>query len=191
MLSHDEVIAIFKENKALLEGHFLLSSGRHSQFYMQCALVLKNPIAAEKLCKVLAQKLKDEKIDVVIGPAMGGIVVAYELGRALGVNALFAERVDGEMTLRRGFVLEKGQRVLIVEDVVTTGKSAKEVFPLVAENGAVVVGVACLVQRSKDVDFGVKLTNLIDLDFPTYDSSDCPICEKGVPVVKPGSRNIK
>lgn len=191
MLSNDEIIAIFKENNALLEGHFLLSSGRHSQFYMQCALVLKNPKAAEQLCKVLADKLKDEKIDVVIGPAMGGIVVAYELGRALGVNALFSERVDGKMTLRRGFSLEKGQRVLIVEDVVTTGKSAKEVFPLVEECGAVVAGVACLVQRSKEVDFGVKLTNLIDLDFPTYAADECPLCEKGIEVVKPGSRNIK
>ncbi|MDD2402527.1 MAG: orotate phosphoribosyltransferase, partial [Clostridia bacterium] len=158
-LSKEEILDIFKEQNALKEGHFLLTSGRHSNRYLQCALVLQNPVVAKKLCGQLVKKLPSQKIDVVIGPALGGVTLAYEVARQLDALALFAERADGVMTLRRGFSIEKGTKVLVVEDVITTGGSIKEVIKLMEEKGAEIVGTASLVDRSN---------GKVDLGYPLY-----------------------
>ncbi|MDR0953025.1 MAG: orotate phosphoribosyltransferase [Elusimicrobiota bacterium] len=191
-MTKEEVLQIFKDSGALLEGHFKLSSGLHSSKYLQCAKVLQHPALSEKLCKELAQKLKDIKIDVVIGPAMGGVIIAYELARQLGVRGIFTERVDGQVMLRRGFALEKGERCLIAEDVVTTGKSTKEVIEVINAGGAKVVACASLIDRSNgNVDFGVPLATMAAVEVETYDETACPMCKKGEPLVKPGSRVFK
>ena len=186
----EAILEVFREAGALLEGHFLLSSGLHSPKYLQCALVLQDPARAERLCSRLARAFADERVETVVGPAMGGILVAYELARALGARAIFAEREEGRMRLRRGFRIEPGQRVLLAEDVVTTGGSLREVLALVREAGAEVVGVAALVDRTsgRDPGFGMPLTALVQLDVPTHVPEECPLCREGVPVVKPGSR---
>ena len=186
----EAILEVFREAGALLEGHFLLSSGLHSPKYLQCALVLQDPARAERLCSRLARAFADERVETVVGPAMGGILVAYELARALGATAIFAEREEGRMRLRRGFRIEPGQRVLLAEDVVTTGGSLREVLALVREAGAEVVGVAALVDRTsgRDPGFGMPLTALVQLDVPTHVPEECPLCREGVPVVKPGSR---
>ncbi len=192
-----DVLKIFKEEKALLTGHFLLSSGLHSPSYMQCALVLQKPRVAERLCAELAKKLKGVKVDLVIGPALGGVVVSYEMGRALKVRSIFAERlpagqagVDGTLVLRRGFSIRKNERALVVEDVVTTGKSSREVIEIVEQSDAKPVGVACLVDRSEeDPGFTAPLYSLLKMDIKTYRPDVCPLClEAKVPAVKPGSR---
>jgi len=191
MALHDEpILKIFREAGALLEGHFLLSSGLHSPKYLQCALVLEDPARAERLCRQLARAFSDDRIECVIGPALGGIIVAYELARALGARSLFTERQDGKMTLRRGFAVRPGERVLLAEDVVTTGGSLREVQDLVLAAGAKVVAVAALVDRTsgRDPGFGVPLVSLVKVDVPTYPPESCPLCEAGLPVVKPGSR---
>lgn len=191
MLTRDEAIEIFKKSNALLTGHFRLTSGRHSGQYMQCAQVLQYPEYASKLCDDLAQKFAGTKIDLVVGPAMGGIIVAYEVGRALGVRAFFTEREQGVMTLRRGFAIEPGQKVLVTEDVVTTGGSVREVIDVVRQQGGEVVGVALLVDRSNGkVDFGVKTEAILSMEIESYDPDDCPLCKQGLPVVKPGSRQV-
>lgn len=192
MLSKEEAIEIFTQSKALLTGHFRLTSGKHSSQYMQCAQVLQYPHYAAKLCAHLAEKFKEDNIDLVIGPAMGGIIVAYETGRALGLKSIFTERENGVMTLRRGFVIEPGQRVLVCEDVVTTGGSVKEVIKIVQEKGGVVAGVGVLVDRSNGkVDFGVKTEAVLSMEIVAYDPEDCPLCKEGkLPVVKPGSRQV-
>lgn len=191
MLSQEEILNMFLESGALLEGHFLLTSGRHSNRYMQCARVLQYPRYAEKLGAALAEGFKDAGVEAVIGPAMGGIIVAHEVGRALGTRAFFAEREQGVMTLRRGFTLEPGTRVLVCEDVVTTGGSVREVMEVVREKGAQVVGVGVLVDRSGGkVDFGVPLRALLTMEIPSYDAAECPLCREGLPLVKPGSRQI-
>ena len=191
LLTAEEVLGIFNERGALLEGHFLLTSGRHSRQYMQCAQVLQYPHHAERLGKALAESFKDQKIDVVIGPAMGGILVAHEVGKALGTKALFTERENGVMKLRRGFKLEEGQRVLVVEDVVTTGGSVREVLEVVKSYGAVPIGVGVLVNRSGGkVDFGVPLATLLQIEIESFDPEQCPLCESGIPAVKPGSRAV-
>jgi orotate phosphoribosyltransferase len=191
-MTNDEVLQIFKDCGALLEGHFKLSSGLHSAKYLQCAKVLQYPDTAEKLCKELALKFKDIKIDVVIGPAMGGVTIAYELARQLGVRGIFTERVDGKVQLRRGFELQPGERCLIAEDVVTTGKSTKEVMEAIKEAGAQVVACCCLIDRSGGAaDFGVPLAAMAKVEVATYQEKDCPLCQKGIPVVKPGSRVFK
>ncbi|MDN5294139.1 MAG: orotate phosphoribosyltransferase, partial [Eubacteriales bacterium] len=191
MLSQEEILNMFLESGALLEGHFLLTSGRHSNRYMQCARVLQYPHYAEKLGAALAEGFKDAGVEAVIGPAMGGIIVAHEVGRALGTRAFFAEREQGVMTLRRGFTLEPGTRVLVCEDVVTTGGSVREVMEVVREKGAQVVGVGVLVDRSGGkVDFGVPLRALLTMEIPSYDAAECPLCREGLPLVKPGSRQI-
>ncbi|MGB2578665.1 orotate phosphoribosyltransferase [Elusimicrobium simillimum] len=188
-MTTEEVLKIFKDCGALLEGHFKLSSGLHSSKYLQCAKVLQYPQIAEAMCKELAAKLKDIKIDVVIGPAMGGVVIAYELARQIGVRGIFTERVDGKVTLRRGFDLKPGELCLIAEDVVTTGKSTKEVIDVINEMGAQVVACASLIDRSGGtVDFGVPLASMAAVEVETYEEADCPMCKKGDPVVKPGSR---
>jgi orotate phosphoribosyltransferase len=183
-------LSVFNQAGALLEGHFLLTSGLHSSRYLQCALVLQDPVLAERLCKDLAARFKGLKVDTVIGPALGGIVVAYELARALGARGIFAERQDGQMRLRRGFQLRPGERVLLAEDVVTTGGSLKEVMALVREAGATPVGVASLVNRCGDRDpaFGLPFTSLLVIDVPTWPADQCPLCRQGSPAVKPGSR---
>ncbi|WP_313756140.1 orotate phosphoribosyltransferase [Tissierella sp.] len=184
------IIDLLKESNALLEGHFLLSSGKHSDRYVQCAKLLQYPDRAEKAIAYIVEKVKDLDIDIVVGPAMGGIIVAYELGRQLGKPAIFTEREEGEMKLKRGFHIEKGQKVLITEDVVTTGKSAYEAIRVVEEYGGVVVGIACIVDRSKE-DIKYPVYGGTKLEIKTYDIEECPLCKEGLTIVKPGSRKIK
>jgi len=190
LLNHEEVLKVFYDSGALMEGHFLLTSGLHSDQYMQCARVLQYPQYTEKLAREMANKFRDDNIELVIGPAMGGIIVAYEVARQLGVPALFTERLDGEMVLRRGFMMDAGQRVLVVEDVVTTGGSVREVMNVVNKFGAQVIGVGVLVDRSNGtVDFGVKQEAVLTMDISSWPADDCPLCARGkLPVVKPGSR---
>ena len=192
-MTDKDVLKVFRQEKALLEGHFLLSSGLHSANYMQCALVLQKPWIAEKLCRELAKKLKGMKIDVVVGPALGGMIVSYEMGRALKVCSIFAERVDGNFALRRGFGLKKNERVLVVEDVITTGKSSLEVIELVKKSGAKLAGVASIVDRTGGADiFEAKFMALLTLHIDTYKPEDCPLCRGNkIPLVKPGSRALK
>ncbi|HEY6010786.1 MAG TPA: orotate phosphoribosyltransferase [Nitrospirota bacterium] len=191
-MTHDEVLDIYKKTGALLTGHFLLSSGLHSEQYLQSALVLQQPDIATKLCSALAVPFKDMKVEVVIAPALGGVFVSHETARALGVRSLFAERVHGELTLRRGFTIKPGERVLVVEDVITTGKSTKETIRVVQESGGTVIGAASLVDRSGGkADLGVPYRSLVTLDVPTYTPDACPMCKTGSAPVKPGSRGLK
>lgn len=184
-----DVIELLKESEALLSGHFLLSSGKHSDGYCQCAKLLMYPDRAAKVCEVIREKLGDTKVDMVVGPAMGGIIIAYELGRALGCPAIFTERENDEMTLRRGFKVEKGMNVLVVEDVVTTGKSSIETIRVLKENGANVIGIACLADRTQGKDIGYPIYSAVELHINTYDADECPLCKEGkLELVKPGSR---
>ena len=191
-MREDEVLAEFHAAKALLEGHFILSSGLHSPRYLQCARVLMDGARAERLARALAAKLSPEVrsgIDAVVSPAMGGVIIGHEMGRALGVPAMFVERPDGVFHLRRGFALPPGTRVLMVEDVVTTGLSSREAINAIREAGGTVVGAASLVDRSGDtVDLGVPYTALIRLDVPTYAADDLPPELAATPGIKPGSR---
>jgi orotate phosphoribosyltransferase len=188
----------FRHAGALLDGHFRLTSGLHSPGYLQCALVLQHPREAEALGAAIADRVRGLGVQTVLSPALGGIVIGQEVGRALGVRAIFAERQDGRLTLRRGFSLEAGERVLVVEDVVTTGGSTRETIDVAREAGAVVVGAAAIIDRSRpstqlgtggqqkiDVPFHV----LAEVSLPTYDPDSCPLCREGTPVVKPGSRS--
>ena len=189
----DDVIQVFESSSALLNGHFLLSSGLHSTRYLQCALVLQRPPIAEQLCAALAAKVREDvrigQVDVVVAPALGGVIVAHEVARALGLRALFTERQDGAMVLRRGFEIGPGERVLVVEDVVTTGGSTREVMAVVADRGGITVAAGSLIDRSGGaVDLGVPRHALAVLEVPTYVAEQCPLCQQGVPVVKPGSR---
>jgi orotate phosphoribosyltransferase len=191
-MTSDQVLDIYKKTGALLTGHFLLSSGLHSEQYLQSALVLQQPDIATKLCAALAEHFKNSKIDVVIAPALGGVFVSHETARALGVRALFAERVSGELTLRRGFSIKPGERVLVVEDVITTGKSTKETIDVVKKTGGVVIAAGSLVDRSGGkADLGVPYKSLVTLDVPTYTPEACPLCKAGSTPVKPGSRGLK
>jgi len=183
------VIEQLKQAEALLEGHFLLSSGRHSNAYCQCAKLLQYPKRAEKVLSVVAEKLNDTPVDIVVGPAMGGIIVAYELGRQLGVPAMFTEREDGKMALRRGFEIKQGQRVLVTEDVVTTGKSSLETIEVIHQYGAKVIGIACIANRSTQ-DIGFPIFDAIQLNIESWEPENCPLCKEGIPVVKPGSRKM-
>ena len=190
-MSKVNVIEILKECDALLEGHFLLSSGKHSNRYVQCAKVLRYPDQAEKVLSVVVEKIKNLDIDLVVGPAMGGVVVSYELGRQLGKEAIFTERKDNIMQLRRGFEIKPGAKIIISEDVVTTGKSTKETKKVLEELGGEVIGVACLVNRTKE-DIGMPIYSAIDLDIQVFDKEDCPLCKEGnIELVKPGSREFK
>ncbi len=183
------VIDELKQSEALLEGHFLLSSGRHSDRYCQCAKLLQYPDRAERVISVIKEQVKDLPIDMVVGPAMGGILVAYELGRQLGVPAIFTERVDNVMTLRRGFEVKPGQKLLITEDVVTTGKSSLETIEVLKGYGAEVIGIACLADRSTG-DFPYPIYSATKLDIQSWEADECPLCKQGIPVVKPGSRKF-
>jgi orotate phosphoribosyltransferase len=190
---------IFKDCNAYHKGHFKLSSGLHSGYYLQCALVLEDPKVAAKLCGELAKKFsakggsasggKAPKIDVVIGPAIGGITAAYEVARALGARGIFSEREKGKMALRRGFKLNRGERVLVIEDVTTTGGSAKEVVKMAKALGARVVGVGAIIDRSGGkAEFGVPFRSLAKLNIKTYQPNKCLLCKEGIPISKPGSR---
>jgi orotate phosphoribosyltransferase len=186
-----EIMDIFTKTGAFRQGHFQLSSGLHSGAYMQCALVLQNPVIAARLCGSLAEKFRMDEPDIIVGLAMGGIVLAYELAKQLNARAVFTERdADGKMTLRRGFRVFPVNKILIAEDVLTTGGSVKEVISLFQQDGIVPAGVACLVDRSSEpIDFGsVKHESLIKLNIPTFKREECPLCQEGIPVVKPGSR---
>ena len=191
-MNSDQVLDIYKKTGALLTGHFLLSSGLHSDCYLQSALVLQQPDIATKLCAALADYFKTMKIDVVIAPALGGVFVSHETARALGVRALFAERVNGELTLRRGFAIKDGERVLVVEDVITTGRSTKETIEVAKQAGGVVVAAGSLVDRSNGkADLGVPYKSLVTLDVPSYPADSCPLCKSGSIPIKPGSRGLK
>jgi orotate phosphoribosyltransferase len=192
-LSQEEVLSIFAASGALLSGHFLLTSGLHSPRYLQCALVLQHPRTAERLGAALAAKSGADgsigRIDLVIAPALGGVIVAHEVARALGVRALFTERQDGAMVLRRGFQIAPGERALVVEDVVTTGGSTREVIETVRACGGVAVGAGSLIDRSGGAaDLGVPRHALAVLEVPTYAPEDCPLCKEGSVAIKPGSR---
>ena len=191
-MQDEEVLAEFRASKALLEGHFLLSSGRHSAHYLQCARVLMDPIRASRLAVAMAQRIPRElrkEITKVVSPAMGGVIIGHELGRALEVEAIFVERPTGTFELRRGFALEPGEKVLMVEDVVTTGLSGKEAMVAIREAGGDVVAAAALVDRSGgSVDMGVPFFPLIAINFPTYAPDELPPELAGTEAVKPGSR---
>jgi len=188
----EQVLDIYKKTGALLTGHFLLSSGLHSEQYLQSALVLQQPRIATELCAELASHFKDSRIEVVIAPALGGVFVSHETARALGVRALFAERVNGELTLRRGFTIKPGERVLVVEDVITTGKSTKETIEVVKNAGGVVIAAASLIDRSgSKADLGVPYKSLVTLTVPAYAPEACPMCKAGSMPVKPGSRGLR
>lgn len=190
-MTREEIIEIFKKCGAMLEGHFLLTSGRHSDSYLQCALVLQYPDQAEKLAKELVNSLPKQSIDLVVGPAIGGITIAYEVARQLGTPAIFAERENDSMTLRRGFQIPAGAKVLVVEDVITTGGSVMEVAALVEELGGEVVGIASIVNSSNGkVELGYPYYSILPLEVISYLAEECPLCQKGIPVVKPGSRKV-
>jgi orotate phosphoribosyltransferase len=190
LLTTDEALDIFTSSGALLRGHFIFTSGRHSDVYMQCAQVLRYPEHTERLAKHLASHFRSDAIDIVIGPALGGIVVAYEVARQLGAVALFTEREDDRMVLRRSFSITPGQRVLVVEDVITTGGSVREVMEVVREHQGHVAGVGVLIDRSNGaIDFGVKQTAVLSMEIPSWEADACPLCREGkLPAVKPGSR---
>ena len=191
-MTEDEVLAEFRASHALLEGHFLLSSGRHSAYYLQCARVLMDPERAGRLALALVQKLPRElraQVQKVVSPAMGGVIIGHEMGRALGVEAIFVERPTGTFELRRGFTIDEGEKVLMVEDVITTGLSSREAVKTVAEAGGEVIAAAALVDRTGgSVDLGVPFHALATINFPTYTDDELPPELAARPAVKPGSR---
>jgi orotate phosphoribosyltransferase len=188
-VDHTAVLELFRTSGALLEGHFRLSSGLHSDRYLQSALVLQHPELASRLGEALAARTRHLEPTVVLSPALGGIVIGYEVARALGVRALFAERQEGALTLRRGFSLADTDRVLVVEDVITTGGSTRETMEVARAAGAHVLGAAAIVDRGHDpARLHLPVQALLQLDVPAYHSESCPLCAKGVPLVKPGSR---
>ena len=193
MLSYKESLKILKEANALIEGHFILSSGLHSSQYVQCAQLMSKPDKAIKLCVSLAEKIKKEfkEIDIILSPAMGGIVVGYEIGKLLNKESIFSERVNGEFKLRRDFSIKKNQKVLIIEDVITTGKSSLECSKLVLDNNAKIVGYACIIDRSNgNSSIKDKIVSQIELNIPTYSKENLPNNLQALKAVKPGSRNL-
>jgi orotate phosphoribosyltransferase len=190
-MTRDELLDVFKRSGALLDGHFRLTSGLHSSGYLQCALVLQHPEHAEALGRALGERTRALRPTLVLSPALGGIVIGQEVGRALGIRAIFAERQDGSLILRRGFIIGESDRVLVVEDVLTTGGSTRETMQVAAASGGQVVGTASIVDRSAGkVRFDVPFATLLDVDLPTYEPDKCPLCARGLPVVKPGSRPV-
>lgn len=191
-LTDKQILEAFHRTEGILHGHFLLTSGRHSDTYMQCAKLFADPKESEVLCEELADRLKCFNADVVLSPAVGGIIMGYEVARKLGVRNYFAERVDGKMTLRRGFSLSEGSKVIVVEDVVTTGGSVKEVIALAKAAGCEVVAAASIVDRSNGaVDFGVPYKALLTMEVKSYEADECPLCKDGSVPYKPGSRGLK
>ena len=187
-MTEKEVEDLLIETSAIMEGHFLLTSGLHSPRYVEKFNVLQKPVYTEKLCRAMAEKFKDANIETVVGPVTGGILLAHETGKALGTRAIFTERENGKMTFRRGFTLHEGERVLIVEDIVTTGGSIREVIDVVKEHGGIPVAVSMLVDRSGGkATFGdVPSTALLHMDVQTYQPDECPLCKQGIPVTKRG-----
>ena len=193
MLSYEESLAILKETKALIDGHFILSSGLHSPRYVQCAQLLSKPDKAYKISNSLAEKIKSsfEKFDLILSPAMGGIIIGYEIGKILSKETIFSERVNGKFKLRRGFLIKKNSKVLIVEDVITTGKSSLECSNLVTSAGAKVVGYACIIDRSNGQSaIKEKIVSQIELNIPTYTKDNLPKSLSLIEAVKPGSRDL-
>ena len=194
MLSYEESLKILKETKALIDGHFILSSGLHSPRYVQCAQLLSKPHKAFKICDSLAEKIKSSfvEFDLILSPAMGGVIIGYDIGRLLNKETIFSERVDGKFKLRRNFSIKKNKKVLIVEDVITTGKSSLECSKLVSSAGAKVVGYACIIDRSKGAsDIKEKIISQIKLDIPTFKKNKLPFNLKNTSITKPGSRYLK
>jgi len=190
-MTRDELLDLFRRSGALLEGHFRLSSGLHSSGYLQCALVLQHPEHAERLGRAIAGLTRELRPTVVLSPALGGVVIGHEVGRALGIRAIFAERQDSELTLRRGFMLAETDRVLVIEDVLTTGGSTRETMQVAAASGGRVVGAASIVDRSGGkAAFDVPFASLLSLALPTHEPDACPLCAQGLPVTKPGSRPV-
>lgn len=187
-MTEKEVEELLIETGAVMDGHFLLTSGLHSPRYVEKFNVLQKPVYTERLCRAMAEKFKDANIETVVGPVTGGILLAHETGKALGTRAIFTERENGKMTFRRGFTLHEGERVLIVEDIVTTGGSIREVIDVVKEHGGIPVAVSMLVDRSGGrATFGdVPSTALLHMDVQTYKPEECPLCKKGVPMTKRG-----
>jgi len=194
-MQEKRVLKEFADAGALLEGHFVLSSGLHSSRYLQCARALMDAKRAARLCKALAARVREDcakQIDLVVSPAMGGVIVGYEMGRQLGVPSIFLERVDGEFTLRRGFDIPKGTKCLMVEDIVTTGLSSREAITAIRAAGGTVVGAACLIDRSNGkAKVGVKLSALAKLSIPAYEADKLPDDLAALPAIKPGSRGLK
>lgn len=199
MTKHLDFLKEFVDSEAILRGHFILSSGLHSDTYMQCARVLMDPKRSARLCESLARKLitkfGENFADIVVSPAMGGVVVGYELARQIGIQAIFCERVNGQFELRRGFEIKKNQRVLIVEDVITTGKSSLETINLVKKYTDNIIAEACLVDRSNDKDLssklGISVVSLIEIAVKTFEPDNIPLELKNIPAIKPGSRFLK
>jgi orotate phosphoribosyltransferase len=189
-MTRDQLLDLYRRSGALLEGHFRLTSGLHSPGYLQCALVLQHPQHAEALGRAIAERTRELRPTVVLSPALGGVIIGQEVGRALGIRAIFVERQDGALTLRRGFIIGESDRVLVVEDVVTTGGSTRETMQVARAAGAQVVGAACIVNRGGGTDLGVVFVSLVDIDLATYEPDTCPLCAQGLPVVKPGSRPV-
>jgi orotate phosphoribosyltransferase len=188
-MNRDRLLELFRSSGALLEGHFRLTSGLHSSGYLQCALVLQYPEGAQRLGRALGERTRELEPTVVLSPALGGVVIGQEVGRALGVRAIFAERQDGALTLRRGFSLDERDRVLVIEDVLTTGGSTRETMEVARGAGGRVVGAASIVDRSGgSIRFDVPFHALLELPLPVYQSDTCPLCAQRVPIVKPGSR---
>ena len=193
MLSYEESLKILKETKALIDGHFILSSGLHSPTYIQCAQLLSKPKKASMICNSLAEKIKNsfENFDLILSPAMGGIIIGYEIGKILNKETIFSERVDGEFQLRRDFSIQKNNKVLIIEDVITTGKSSLECSKLITAAGAKIIGFACIIDRSNGQSFiKEKIVSQIELDIPTYTKDNLPKSLSSIKAIKPGSRNL-
>jgi orotate phosphoribosyltransferase len=190
-MTRDELLDLFRRSGALLEGHFRLSSGLHSSGYLQCALVLQHPQPAEALGRAIAERARELRPTVVLSPALGGVIIGQEVGRALGVRAIFAERQDGALTLRRGFIVSESDRVLVIEDVLTTGGSTRETMQVATAAGGRVVGAGAIVDRSGGTaSFNVPFAALLEINLPTYEPDKCPLCAQGVAVTKPGSRPV-
>ncbi len=188
-MTEQEIIKIFEDSKALLTGHFQLRSGKHSNRFFQAALLLQYPDKAETLCRVLADKFAGVEVETVISPAVGGLIVGQEVGRALGVRAIFADKEDGQLVLKRGFALKPGEKVLVAEDVITEGGRVRQTIDLVRAHGGEVVGVAVLVDRSGGkATFDVPHQSLLKLQLPTYEPAECPMCKAGEAIDRPGSK---
>ncbi|MFW5976487.1 MAG: orotate phosphoribosyltransferase [Bacillota bacterium] len=189
MISRKKVLSILNQTNVLQKGHFVLSSGRHAEKYLQCAQVLKYPEYAGKLAKGIAEIWENENIELVVGPAIGGIIVSYAVGQEIGVRAIFTERKQGKMKLRRNFSIKPGEKVLLVEDVVTTGGSVKEVIEILEKEKADIIGISSIVDRSGGTaSFDYTFKPLIELDIKSYEPENCKMCNKGIPISKPGSK---
>ncbi len=195
MLSLKNSLAVLKKTNALIEGHFVLSSGLHSPSYVQCAKLLSNPSKANKICISLSKKIKKKikKVDLILSPAVGGIIIGYEIGKLLNKETIFCERVSGKFTLRRGFYIKKNSKVLIVEDVITTGKSSLECVKLIKKSGAKLAGFACIIDRSNNKNLKIKnkIVSQIKINIPTYKKQNLPSYLKNIPITKPGSRYLR